>query len=90
MRAPALFYGAAVAALLILGGEPIRGEPSHDCRVRIERDTAELDRSVAHDGEHSRAALKARATLNRTRAWCWSHHRGWWDAHDRRWHTEHW
>ncbi len=94
MRMKALLGGVGVAAaLLLLGSQPVFAERWENCRYRIERAEARLDRAIDRFGRYSDAARDARHDLENARDWCRrSRDHGWFDLHvyhehgDRDWH----
>lgn len=59
-----------------------------ECQRHIEKAEQKLDRAVSRHGERSPQARGAREKLNAERRTCWGRHHAWYDAHERRWHTE--
>ena len=84
--APAML---AMGAMLVFAGAPqAKADDDHrDCRERIERDQARLDRAVQRHGEGSRQARHARHELNEQREKCWNRYHGYW-GQDQRWHDQ--
>lgn len=86
MRMKALLGGVGLAALLLMGSMPAQAQPwggGGDCRYRIERAEARLDRVIDRFGRHSDAARDARHDLENARDWCRrGRDHGWFDRHD--------
>lgn len=80
---------AAMAAMFLVGGVPqLRADDDHrECRERIERAQAKLDRAISRHGERSEAAEHARHALNEQRERCWGRYHGYW-GQDGRWHDQ--
>lgn len=81
---------AGLAAAALVAATAAAADWHADCRVRIERRQAELDRADARFGAHSLRARRARRLRDDTRAWCWRNHHAWWDARAHIWMTTHW
>jgi hypothetical protein len=62
----------------------------YDCRFRIERREAALDRAAVRWGSHSSQTHRRLHALYDTREWCWRDHHTWWDGHAHIWVTTHW
>jgi hypothetical protein len=58
------------------------------CQHNIERAEAKLDEAVRKHGERSHQADQLRRDLNAERERCWNQYHGWWNGHDRQWHTD--
>jgi len=59
-----------------------------DCERRVEHAEARLDQAIQKHGERSHEAEERRRDLNAERDRCWQKYHGWWNAHDKRWHTD--
>ena len=84
--APAML---AMGAMFLFAGVPqAKADDDHrECRERVERDQAKLDRAIQRHGERSRQAEHARHELNEQRERCWNRYHGYWGA-DARWHDQ--
>lgn len=60
-----------------------------DCQRRVERAEARLDQAIQKHGERSHEVDERRRALNAEREQCWQKYHGWWDGHDKQWHTDH-
>ncbi len=58
------------------------------CQRQIERAESKLDQAIRKHGEHSHQADQRRRDLNSERERCWNTYHGWWNGHDRQWHTD--
>lgn len=58
------------------------------CHQRIEKAEYKLNEAVRRHGVRSPQAENWRRALINERERCWREHHGWWDAQERRWHTE--
>jgi hypothetical protein len=84
MKLTTLLAGAAlVLTSSIITVVPAAAQRWEDCRERIYRAERHLDHMIDRYGNRSREAREARYDLERTRDWCYSHHRRDWDR-DRR------
>ena len=59
-----------------------------ECQHRIERAESKLDQAIRKHGEGSHQAEERRMALRAERERCWNRFRGWWNAHEQRWHTD--
>lgn len=62
--------------------------PNAKCQREIERREAKLDQAIRKHGERSHQADQRRRDLNAEREHCWNAYHGWWNGHDRQWHTD--
>ena len=62
--------------------------PNAKCQREIERREAKLDQAIRKHGERSHQADQRRRDLNAEREHCWNTYHGWWNGHDRQWHTD--
>jgi len=77
------------AILLCASAAPARADEDRSkCQHHIEKAEEKLERAVSRHGERSAQAREAREHLNAERRECWGHHHAWYEAHERRWHTE--
>jgi len=84
MRLKWLLGGLGLAAVFLTAGSaPAYAQRWEDCRDRIRHAEMHLDRMIERFGRHSGPARDARIDLERTRDWCYRHHRRDWD---RDWH----
>ena len=73
-----LVLGSALAfAFTLPMGHVTFGDPSTDCRNRLEADRARIDRDAAKRGEHSRQVDKDVARMDNDRNWCRAHKSDW-------------
>ena len=89
-------YGKAAIATTVLSvilsvaSAPLAraDEDRSKCQHHVEKAEEKLERAVSRHGERSPQARSARDHLNGERRECWGRHHAWYDAHERRWHTE--
>ena len=84
-----LLAPAALSAFLLLVGLPAAvADEGHECRERIEKAEAKLEKEVRKHGWRSRQAEKRRADLNAARERCWNQHHRWYSGRDHNWHND--
>lgn len=83
----ALTTGLA-AAMLVTVPRSYAEDDHAKCQHQIERAESKLDQAIRKHGEHSPQAEQRRRDLNAERDRCWNVYHGWWDGHEKRWHTD--
>jgi len=89
-------YGKAAIASTVLGvilsvaSAPLAraDEERSKCQHHIEKAEDKLSRAISRHGERSSQARSARERLAAERHNCWARHHAWYNAQERRWHTE--
>src|SRR5258706_943087 len=89
-------YGKAAIASTVLGvilsvaSVPLAraDEERSKCQHHIEKAEDKLSRAISRHGERSSQARTARAHLAAERHNCWARHNAWYNAQERRRHTE--
>ena len=80
-----LFALIALAGMLGLSGQVVRAD---DCQRRVEQADHRLHEAIEHRGYQSEEAEHARHELREARDRCWNENHRWWDADQKRWHTD--
>ena len=84
-----LLSGAVLSAALLFVATPsLHAETYDHCQRRIVHADHELHEAIEKHGRHSAQADRKRQILHEARERCWSENHRWWDADERRWHTE--
>jgi hypothetical protein len=83
----ALTLGLAATTLVTLP-RSYADDDHAKCQRQIERAESRLGEAIRKHGEHSGQAEERRRDLSAERERCWNQYHGWWDAHEKRWHTE--
>ena len=89
-------YGKAAIAstvlsvILSVASAPLAraDEDRSKCQRHIEKAEDKLSRAISRHGERSSQARSARERLAAERHSCWARHHAWYNAQERRWHTE--
>ena len=88
-RGQALLAVAALSAFLLFVGAPaLSADEGHECRERIEKAEAKLEKEIRKYGWRSRQAEKRRADLNAARERCWNQYHRWYSGRDHNWHND--
>jgi hypothetical protein len=90
LRTPKTAMALLVTAILMIftAAPIVHADDRSKCQHAIERAESNLDKAIAHNGEHSREADDRRRDLNAERQRCWDHYHQWWNGKEHRWETE--
>ena len=89
-------FAMSAAITTALGGSMLMSVPRayadaddhRECQEKVERAEAKLDKAVRKHGERSHQAQEQREHLRDARQDCWNRYHGWWEGHEKRWHTD--
>ena len=80
---------AALGGAMLANAPRLYADDDHgDCQRKVERAEGKVDQAVRKHGEGSHEAEERRRDLNAERERCWERYHGWWDARERRWHSD--
>ena len=78
----------ALSTGMLVAVPQVQAEDHAQCQRHIEQKEAKLDEAIRKHGERSHQADERRRDLNAERERCWNAYHGWWNGHDRQWHTD--